>query len=87
MMFVYRRNIMAANDENENPNRDEGQPNPGFIAKGMLQNLAEFMAQQMNQANDLGYLRTQGYSFDQFNRQHLVCFHGKPASHLLRIGS
>lgn len=65
---------MAANDENENPNWDEGQRNPGFIAKGM-------------QANNLGYMRTQGYSFDQFNRQHLVCFHGKPTSHLLRIGS
>lgn len=41
----------------------------------MLRNLAEFMTQQMNHC---GYGRIEGCTFNQFNGEHSVSFHGGP---------
>lgn len=44
-VILLFRSTMAANDGDESPNRDQGQPKSGFNAKELLQNLARFMAQ------------------------------------------
>lgn len=69
---------MAANNGNGSPNREWDPPKSGFNTEEMLRNLAEFIAQQMNQSNNRSEGRTEGCSFDQFNKQHTNCFHGKP---------
>lgn len=59
---------MAENEGSRSPNRDQGQPNPGFNAEEILQILAGFMAQQMNQNPFRNDERIKGFTFDQFNR-------------------